>query len=522
MEFAKLPIPELVQAGIRDCGYTQCTPIQAATLPLSLAGKDVAGQAQTGTGKTAAFLIATFSRLVNEPRKLEAKAGHHSAPRVLVIAPTRELVAQIEQDAIGLNGHTQFNILAVYGGIDYDKQRDALTDGGVDVLIGTPGRLIDYFKQKAWIAKGIEVLVIDEADRMFDMGFIDDLRYMLKRMPPYQERLSMLFSATLSYRAQELSYEYMDMPEVLSTTVDVKTAERVTQALYHVMGSDKISLLAGILRQEMQHDDEEGITGSRAMIFVNTKRAGERVKRWLDFNGISTGYLSGDVPQVKRLKVLRRFQEGELAVLIATDVAGRGLHIDGVTHVINYDMPENPEDYVHRIGRTARAGAQGDAISLVDEEGAYNLEAIEKYIGMKIETAWAEDALMAELKRPPKPPRKERDERGGKRRDDKRSGGPSRGSGERSKSRRRPKKSDDASGEAAAPAQEAAQSAAGSTPQGAPQAAPDGEAPKKKRRRRRRRKPADGQAQTTNSGGQGEDQSASSPRESSNDAGSSE
>ncbi len=423
MEFSELDLPESVMAGIRDCGFTVCTPIQELTLPLTLAGTDVAGQAQTGTGKTAAFLVACLTRLVrgNEARARAASAADSpppapkkvSAPRILIIAPTRELVVQIENDARDLGAHIDITIHAVYGGVDYEKQRDTLIDGQVDMLIGTPGRLIDYFKQKSYVCSQVEALVIDEADRMFDMGFIADLRYLLRRLPHYDKRLSMLFSATLSYRVQELSYEYMGNPEVLSTPMDVKSVQQVTQCLYHVEGRKKISLLVGLLRRDLA--EENGGSGGRVMIFINTKRMGERLQRWLFANAILNGYLSGDVPQEKRLRVLQRFQRGEIPVLIATDVAGRGLHIDGVTHVINFDLPENAEDYVHRIGRTARAGARGDAISLVDEEGAYNLEGIEAYGGMKIPVVWAEDSLYVDLKRPPKPPREEADSGRGRR-----------------------------------------------------------------------------------------------------------
>ncbi|MBF0261625.1 MAG: DEAD/DEAH box helicase [Magnetococcales bacterium] len=402
MLFAELPIPETVMSGVHACGFTECTPIQALTLPLSLAGRDVAGQAQTGTGKTAAFLIAAFSRLIRS-QEAGVTVTHDgvSHPRVLIIAPTRELAVQIENDARRLAGGLDLVITAVYGGVDYEKQRLTLVEGRVDLLIGTPGRLIDYFKQKAYRVSAVEVLVIDEADRMFDMGFIEDLRYLLRRLPPYDRRQSLLFSATLSYRAQELSYEYMDSPEVISTTVDSRAVEQVTQKLYHVEGRRKISLLVGLLRRDLA--DDSGATTGRAMIFVNTKRMGERLKEWLRGNGIHAGYLSGDVPQAKRLHTLQRFQEGLVPVLIATDVAGRGLHIEGVTHVINFDLPENPEDYVHRIGRTARAGATGDAISLVDEDGAYHLEAIFEYLGAEISATWPENELFVHLTRPAPP-----------------------------------------------------------------------------------------------------------------------
>lgn len=415
MEFAQLPIPEEVLAGIRGAGFVECTAIQSLTLPLTLKGKDVAGQAQTGTGKTAAFLIAIFSRMLGssgqagdgpdatelggeQKRETDHSQPSVSRPRALIIAPTRELVVQIERDAHLIGHHTRFKTTAVYGGVDYEKQKQLLLDGDVDVLIGTPGRLIDFYKQKTYRVDRVEVLVIDEADRMFDMGFIADLRYLLRRLPSYEYRLSMLFSATLSYRAQELSYEFMNSPEMLTTEQDFRTAEMVVQALYHVEGRRKISLLVGVLKRDLA-EKLDGSAG-RIMIFVNTKRMGEKLKKWLRANDIQAGYLSGDVPQAIRLRVLQRFGDGELPVLIATDVAGRGLHIDGVTHVINFDLPENAEDYIHRIGRTARAGAKGDAISLVDEDGAYNLEAIETCIGARIPIQFDDPELYVKLLRP--------------------------------------------------------------------------------------------------------------------------
>ncbi|MBF0422209.1 MAG: DEAD/DEAH box helicase [Magnetococcales bacterium] len=418
MEFSELPIPEAVLAGIREAGYVTCTPIQSLTLPLTLNGRDVAGQAQTGTGKTAAFLIAALSRLSGKPNRSHPKASdsgeslhdaahptpHHpdrspcSHPRCLIIAPTRELVVQIERDARLLAALTEYKIAAVYGGVDYDKQKQLLLGGHIDILIGTPGRLIDFYKQKAYRVDSVESLVIDEADRMFDMGFIADLRYLLRRLPSYENRLSMLFSATLSYRSQELSYEFMNSPAILATESDVRTVVQVEQALYHVEGRRKVSLLVGLLHRDLK-DRPDGVSG-RIMIFVNTKRAGEFLRKWLRANGIHAGYLSGDVPQSVRLRVLQRFGDGLLPVLIATDVAGRGLHIEGVTHVVNFDLPENPEDYVHRIGRTARAGAKGDAISLVDEDGVYHLEAIENFIGVKVATQPDDPELYASLVRP--------------------------------------------------------------------------------------------------------------------------
>ena len=377
MRFDELHLPEQVQRGITGSGFSVCTPIQEQTLPISLTGRDVAGQAQTGTGKTAAFLITLFSRLLAN----SAQAGIH--PRALILAPTRELVVQIEQDAQLLGVHCGFTIQAIYGGVDYMKQRDALRDGA-NVIIGTPGRLIDYLKKKVYSLKEIEVLVIDEADRMFDMGFIADLRFILRRLPPFDKRQNLMFSATLNQRVMELAYEFMNSPVKLSITPEKMTAENVEQVIYHVSRKEKFPLLLGLLRRDGME---------RTMIFINTKREAEHLHNLLNANGFPCRVISGDVEQRKRIKILDDFKDGSLPILIATDVASRGLHIEGVSHVINYDLPQDCEDYVHRIGRTARAGAEGKAISLADEDGALYLEAIEEYIKAKISTEWAEDDL---------------------------------------------------------------------------------------------------------------------------------
>ncbi len=380
MNFDSLDLPPEVMRGIREAGFVTATPIQEAALPLALKGKDVAGQSQTGTGKTAAFLIAAFTRLLRErPRA----AGPTAAPRVLVIAPTRELVVQIEADAHLLGQFTGLTTLAVYGGIDYQRQRQALADG-CDVLIGTPGRLIDYLKQHVWSPRRVEVLVIDEADRMFDMGFIADLRFILRRLPPPEQRQSFLFSATLSFRVMELTWEFMNNPAQISITPQQKTAERAEQSLYHVGREDKFRLLLGLLRRE---------GGDRILIFSNTREEARRIEDRLTRNGWDARALTGDIEQKRRLRILNDFKEGKLPVLVATDVASRGLHIEAVSHVICWDLPDDAEDYVHRIGRTARAGAGGKAISLVDEASALRIEAIEKFIGQKIPVEWAEDDL---------------------------------------------------------------------------------------------------------------------------------
>ena len=387
MDFVSLDLPEPVMQGIREAGFVSATPIQEAALPLALRGKDVAGQSQTGTGKTAAFLIAAFTKLLRTPAPAAPPGA--GAPRMLVIAPTRELVVQIESDAKLLGRYTPFRTLAVYGGIDYNKQREMLA-AGCDILVGTPGRLIDYLKQHVWTPRRVEILVIDEADRMFDMGFIADLRFILRRLPPPERRQSYLFSATLSFRVLELTWEFMNNPSQITIMPQQKTAERVEQSLYHVGREEKFPLLLGLLRRE---------GGDRILIFSNTREEARRLEDRLTRNSWETRALTGDVDQKRRLKILNDFKEGQLPILVATDVASRGLHIEAVTHVVNWDLPQDAEDYVHRIGRTARAGAGGKAISLVDESSALALEAIEKFIGQKISVEWADDDLfLAEIK----------------------------------------------------------------------------------------------------------------------------
>src|SRR5881296_324256 len=386
MDFASLDLPEPVMQGIREAGFVTATPIQEAALPLALRRKDVAGQSQTGTGKTAAFLIAAFTKVLRTPAP-PPPAGVGS-PRMLVIAPTRELVVQIESDARLLGRFTPFRTLAVYGGIDYAKQREALA-AGCDLLVGTPGRLIDYLKQHVWTPRRVEILVIDEADRMFDMGFIADLRFILRRLPPPEKRQSYLFSATLSFRVLELTWEFMNNPAQITIMPQQKLAERVEQSLFHVGRDEKFPLLLGLLRRE---------GGDRILIFSNTREEARRLEDRLGRNGWEARALTGDVDQKKRLRILNDFKDGRLPVLVATDVASRGLHIEAVTHVVNWDLPDDAEDYVHRIGRTARAGAGGKAISVVDEASALRIEAIEKFIGQKIHVEWADDdVFVAEI-----------------------------------------------------------------------------------------------------------------------------
>jgi ATP-dependent RNA helicase RhlB len=351
---------------------------------LALAGRDVTGQAQTGTGKTAAFLLALMQRLLATPHP----EGQGQRPlRALVLAPTRELAIQIHQDALLLGGPSGLVFALAYGGVDYDRQR-ADIQAGVDCLIGTPGRIIDYFKQQVFDLKSVEVAVLDEADRMFDLGFIRDIRFLLRRMPPPQRRLTMLFSATLSWRVRELAYEHMNNPVMVEVEPERITAELVTQELFHVESQEKVRVLIGLLRRLDPH---------RTLIFVNTKRAAAHVTAYLIGNGYLSESISGDVPQPKRQRLIQLFADGQLPILVATDVAARGLHIPNVSHVINFDLPQNEEDYVHRIGRTARAGASGDAISLACEEFVFSLAEIERFIGHKIPVGQITDDLLVDL-----------------------------------------------------------------------------------------------------------------------------
>ena len=381
--------PQLL-AGLEAAGFTRTTPIQAMTLPVALPGGDVAGQAQTGTGKTLAFLVAVMNRLLTRPALADRKPED---PRALILAPTRELAIQIHKDAVKFGADLGLRFALVYGGVDYDKQRELLQKG-VDVIIATPGRLIDYVKQHKVVSlHACEICVLDEADRMFDLGFIKDIRFLLRRMPERTTRQTLLFSATLSHRVLELAYEHMNEPEKLVVETEFITAAKVRQRLYYPADEEKIPLLIGLLSRS---------EGARTMVFVNTKAFVERVARALERAGYRVGVLSGDVPQKKRESLLKRFQAGQLELLVATDVAARGLHIDGISHVFNYDLPFDAEDYVHRIGRTARLGAEGDAISFACERYAMSLPDIEAYIEQKIPSEPVTTELLTALPRAPR------------------------------------------------------------------------------------------------------------------------
>jgi len=381
--FDQYKLPESLLQGLNQAGFKQCTPIQAKSLPLSLDGIDVAGEAQTGTGKTIAFLVAVYNKLLTEPAPEHRKPNQ---PRALIIAPTRELAIQIYNDAELIGSQSGLKLALAYGGTGYDAQQKAIADGA-DILIGTPGRLIDFFKKHVFNLKQVQALVLDEADRMFDLGFINDIRYLIHRCPDPEHRLSMLFSATLSYRVQELSYEHMNNPQHVKIESEQRTADKIEERVFYPANSEKIPLLLGLFAKDKP---------TRSIIFVNTKRVAEELSAWLTGNNIPPAVLSGDIPQTKRQSLLKKFQDGEFHVLVATDVAARGLHIPEVSHVFNYDLPQQAEDYVHRIGRTARAGASGHAISMACEDYAQYLPEIEEYIGYSIPNEAVTSELLAE------------------------------------------------------------------------------------------------------------------------------
>ena len=387
--FSNLELSDSILKGLNEAGFDYCTPIQDKSLPLSLRGKDIAGQAQTGTGKTATFLLATFQQLINDENETIKN------PRAVILAPTRELAIQIHKDALLLGKYLDFKFALVYGGTDYQKQQNTLKSN-VDIIIGTPGRIIDFYRQNVFTLDHVQVMVLDEADRMLDLGFIKDIRYLLRRMPEADKRLNLLFSATLSYKVTELAYEHMNQPVLIKIESEEVTSSAIKQSAYCPSNEQKIPLLIGILNKYKPQ---------RSIIFVNTKRCAEQLDDYLNVNGYKTAVLSGDVPQEKRQRLLGDFQDNKLQLLIATDVAARGLHITDVSHVINYDLPQDAEDYVHRIGRTARFGASGEAISFICEEYAYSMPDIETFINQKVPVSPITAELLAEIVKPERKPR---------------------------------------------------------------------------------------------------------------------
>lgn len=370
-KFTEFSLHDSLQKGLTAAGFVYCTPIQAACLPAGLEGKDIAGQAQTGTGKTIAFLLACCHYLLTHATPPKRQPIQ---PRALILAPTRELAIQIHQDAEILSQYTGYTLGLVYGGTGYEQQK-AMLAKGVDILIGTPGRLIDFFKQGLYDLKYAEVAVLDEADRMFDLGFIKDIRFLLRRMPAAHSRLNLLFSATLSFKVMELAYEHMNNPAEIKIESDTVVMDKITEYSFYPADEEKLPLLVNLLKRDCHE---------RILVFVNTRHAALRVADTLSVNNIPNGALSGDIPQRQREQLLKEFKNGKHKALVATDVASRGLHIPDVSHVYNFDLPQDADDYIHRIGRTARAGASGEAISFVCERYAYSIMEIEETIGHQL------------------------------------------------------------------------------------------------------------------------------------------
>jgi|GEM_PF-43190 len=372
--FVDFDLPPEIMEGLDKAGFEYCTPIQAQAIPVAMSGLDIAGQAQTGTGKTTAFLVPLLNRL------LTGKPLETGVPRALIVTPTRELALQIHEDALVLAEATNLRQVLVIGGMDYKEQAELLATAP-EIVICTPGRIIDYLQQGVFKTKGIEVAVVDEADRLLDMGFIKDLKYLLGKLPPFTQRQTMLFSATLDERVLELTYEFMNPPQYITAEPDKSTKVNIAQELYHVGRDEKLTLLMGLLRREEHR---------RVIIFANTKSGVEWLSKKLTMNGFQAEGITGDLPQPKRLKLMEAFKENRLQILVATDVASRGIHVDDVSHVYNYDLPQDAENYVHRIGRTARAGHEGKAVSFGCEDYVFHLEAIENLLGEKIPVFWAE------------------------------------------------------------------------------------------------------------------------------------
>ncbi len=455
MKFSELNLDPDLMKGIEHAGFVECMPVQEATYAHAFQGRDIYVQSQTGTGKTGAFIVSIFHLFLQKPEKKQ---------KALIIAPTRELAVQIYEEAVLLGKYLKFRIGVFYGGVGYDRQERQLEEG-VDIIIGTPGRIIDFNQSHKLNLKDVSVFIIDEADRLFDMGFLPDIRKLLKKMPSYPDRQTMLFSATLDYRVKTIASEYMHEPAEIEISPEQVTVDKINQRLFHVGKDQKLSLLVGILRKENPRN---------VIIFTNMKRTAERLAANMVHNGFACEYIIGDLPQKKRLKIIDDLKSGKLRYLIATDVAARGLHVDDLEMVVNYDLPENSENYVHRIGRTARVGKTGTAISLVCEQYVYGLESIEQFAKVKIPVEWADESLYAEVKtvsfrrRP-----EEREGRGerGERRD--------RGERGRGRDRRKPAREAAAAG--------AAEKAPAQKPAVRPEDRPADDVAKKKRKRRKKR-----------------------------------
>ena len=372
IRFEEFALPEPLLKAISDLEFEYCTPIQGEVLPSSLADYDVTGQAQTGTGKTAAFLITILTRIWEEPDQEPRQPG---SPRALVLAPTRELALQIESDAHDLAKHMDVGVQCVVGGMDFQRQLDKVTGVPMHLLVATPGRLIDFINRRKIRLKDVEMLVIDEADRMLDMGFIPDVRKIVYQTRHKRNRQTLFFSATFNEDVMRLARSWTLAPEHVSITPETVATDSVTQKFWLISSDKKAHLLAEFLSQSQP---------ARVLIFTNRRDQTHQLQSYLSRQNIRCEALAGDVPQRKRLSTLNRFKEGDIPYVVATDVAGRGIHVEGISHVVNFDLPEDPEDYVHRIGRTGRAGAEGISISFISEDDAFNLPAIEEFLGQPV------------------------------------------------------------------------------------------------------------------------------------------
>jgi ATP-dependent RNA helicase RhlB len=380
--FQDFDLPQEVMHAIADLNFQYCTEVQAQTLPISLRGDDVTAQAQTGTGKTAAFLLTIFTHIIRNPIKDQKKG----TPRALILAPTRELVMQIEKDANLLGKYTNCTVLSLVGGIDYNKQMQSLKHETVDVIVATPGRLIDFKKQKFVDLGKTEILIIDEADRMLDMGFIPAVRSIVLSTPQKSERQTMFFTATMNSEVKRLAESWTRQAVEVTVTPDTLAVSAIEQITYITTKDEKFNLLYNLMMQKHLE---------RVLVFVNRRDVGRDLKERLETYGVPCTVLSGDVDQRQRIKRLENFREGKVRVLVATDVASRGLHVDAISHVINYNMPQDAEEFVHRIGRTGRAGATGIAISFADEEDSYEIPKLEEYMKRKIECIYPDEVLLA-------------------------------------------------------------------------------------------------------------------------------
>src|SRR6056297_750049 len=380
--FHDFDLPDALMHAIDDSGFKYCTPIQAEILPSTLADRDAFGRAQTGTGKTAAFLISIITHLLNNPIKGKRKPG---TPRVLIIAPTRELVMQVSEEARQLAKYCDFNIVSIFGGMDFKQQQKQLTGRPVDIIVATPGRLLDFSRRRQLMLKKLEVLVIDEADRMLDMGFIPDVRKIIYATPQKGSRQTMLFSATLTDAITRLAASWTHNPARVAIEPEQVAVDSVDQIVYTVTAQDKFALLYNIIAQQSL---------SRVLVFCNRKDAVRRLADRLNRYGIKSELLTGDVPQQKRSRRLADFKAGKIRVLVATDVVARGIHIEAMDHVINYNLPHDPEDYVHRIGRTGRAGAAGTSISFADEEDSFYIPEIEAFMERELPCTEPDDSWL--------------------------------------------------------------------------------------------------------------------------------